>query len=51
VTSQEDAIHLRNEIKSFLLAGHETSASMLTWTVFQLTQNPDIAQKVIEEGQ
>ena len=44
------AVHLRDEIKSFLLAGHETSASMLTWTMFELTQNPGVAARVVEEG-
>jgi cytochrome P450 len=27
------------EIKTFLLAGHETSAAMLTFALFELTQN------------
>ena len=41
---------LRDEIKSFILAGHETSASMLTWTVYQLTQNPRCLEHVIAES-
>ena len=35
---EDVVLELRDQIKSFILAGHETSASMLTWTVYQLTQ-------------
>ena len=28
---------VRDQIKTFMLAGHETSASMLTWTLYELT--------------
>ncbi|KAK9909425.1 hypothetical protein WJX75_002020 [Coccomyxa subellipsoidea] len=38
------------EIKTFLLAGHETSAAMLTWTLYELTQRPDALAKVREEA-
>ncbi len=34
------------EIKTFLLAGHETSAAMLTWTLYELTQNDEAMAKV-----
>lgn len=34
------------EMKTILLAGHETSAAMLTWTLLELTRNPDCLQKV-----
>lgn len=35
------------EIKTILLAGHETSAAMLTWTLLELTRDPDSLEKVI----
>jgi Cytochrome P450 len=38
------------EIKTFLLAGHETSAAMLTWTLYELTQHPDALAKVGQRG-
>ena len=44
--SAELEVQLCYEIKTFLLAGHETSAAMLTWTLYQLTQHPDCLAKV-----
>ena len=41
---------LRDEIKTFLLAGHETSASMLTWSLYELTQNPECMERAVAEG-
>ena len=35
------------EMKTILLAGHETSAAMLTWTLLELTRNPECMQKVV----
>eukprot|EP01134_Creolimax_fragrantissima_P005089 CFRG5089T1 len=43
-------LQLRDEFKSFILAGHETSASMLTWCLYECTQNPDVLQKLIAES-
>ena len=34
------------EIKTILLAGHETSAAMLTWSLMELTRNPEALRKV-----
>ena len=32
--------------QTFLLAGHETSAAMLTWSVYEMSRNPEIGKKV-----
>ena len=34
------------EVKTLLLAGHETSASMLTWSVYELLHDPASAEQV-----
>eukprot|EP00878_Enallax_costatus_P010688 GHUV01011164.1.p1 GENE.GHUV01011164.1~~GHUV01011164.1.p1 ORF type:complete len:444 (+),score=85.72 GHUV01011164.1:334-1665(+) len=34
------------EIKTFLLAGHETSAAMLMWSVYELTRHPQQREQV-----
>lgn len=38
------------EVKTFLLAGHETSAAMLSWSLYELTQNPHCMAKVQGEA-
>lgn len=40
----------RDEIKTFMLAGHETSAAMMTWTLYELMHNPFLVNKIREEG-
>lgn len=42
---------LRDEIKSFILAGHETSAAMMTWTLYECMGNPHIVQQLRKEAQ
>lgn len=37
---------IRDEMKTFVLAGHETSASMLNWSLFELMENSDLMSKV-----
>ncbi len=41
---------VRDEVKTFILAGHETSASMLAWTLYELTNNPECLEKVRAEA-
>jgi cytochrome P450 len=40
---------LRDEVMTFLLAGHETTALALSWTWYLLARNPEAEQKLHEE--
>lgn len=40
---------LRDEVLTLFLAGHETTASALTWAIYFLTQHPEAAHKMAEE--
>ena len=40
---------LRDEIMTFLLAGHETTAVSLSWTWYLLSEHPEVAQKLRQE--
>ena len=37
---------LRDDLLSMLVAGHETTGSVLTWTMYLLEQNPSAMAKV-----
>jgi cytochrome P450 len=41
---------LRDEVMTALLAGHETSASALTWTFLELSRHPEADQRMLGEG-
>ncbi len=45
-----DATAVRAEIVTFLVAGHETVASALTWALVLLGTHPDIADRVAQEA-
>jgi cytochrome P450 len=47
--SQMSDKQLRDEVLTFLLAGHETTALALTWTCYLLSQHPEIESKLHEE--
>jgi beta-ring hydroxylase len=40
---------LRDDLMTMLIAGHETSAAVLTWTFYLLAQNPGVVTKLQEE--
>jgi cytochrome P450 len=37
---------LRDEVMTLFLAGHETTANALGWTIYLLTQHPDIGERL-----
>ena len=43
------ATQLKDEIQTFLLAGHDTTANNLAWTVYLLSRYPEVKRRVIEE--
>jgi cytochrome P450 len=40
---------LRDEIMTLFLAGHETTANALTWTLYLISENRKVEDKIIEE--
>lgn len=41
-------IEVFDSIMTFLLAGHETTASCLSWTLYELCNNPDLCKRINE---
>ena len=40
---------LRDDLMTMLIAGHETTAAVLTWTFYELTQQPELMARVQKE--
>lgn len=55
LVKQSDEVHamsdelLRDEVMTLLLAGHETTANTLSWTLYCLANAPDVVEKMREE--
>jgi cytochrome P450 len=45
-----DDQQLRDEIITMILAGHETTANLLSWTFHLLSKHPDVERRVREEA-
>lgn len=47
----EEGFHrfMRDMVLNFLIAGRDTTAQAITWTLFELAQSPNIVQKVRDE--
>lgn len=41
---------IRNEVVTFMLAGHETTASALTWAWYLIAQHPEVEEKLEAEA-
>lgn len=48
---QLDDENIRNQVVTFLVAGHETTSSLLSFTIHALTQNPEVMAKAVKEVQ
>jgi cytochrome P450 len=48
-TAMDDQ-QLRDEVITMVLAGHETTANLLSWTFRLLSQHPDVARRAREEA-
>ncbi len=47
--SRSDLNQMISEVKTFILAGHETSASMINYTVVEIIRRKDILQRILGE--
>jgi cytochrome P450 family 97 subfamily B polypeptide 3 len=44
-----DNKQLRDDLMTMLIAGHETTAAVLTWALFELARNPEIMKQAQDE--
>src|SRR6266851_7609913 len=48
--AQLDDINIRYQINTFLIAGHETTSGLLSYTLYALLKHPDMLKKAYEEA-
>ncbi|KAJ3080109.1 hypothetical protein HK102_003297, partial [Quaeritorhiza haematococci] len=48
-TEKQRAKQLRDEVVTLMIAGHETTANLLNWTLYELTKHPDVLRRAREE--
>jgi cytochrome P450/NADPH-cytochrome P450 reductase len=46
---QLDDVNIRYQINTFLIAGHETTSGLLSYTIYALLKHPDILKEAYEE--
>src|SRR6266581_4136247 len=47
--TQLDDVNIRYQINTFLIAGHETTSGLLSYTLYALLKHPDVLKKAYEE--
>lgn len=47
--TQLDDVNIRYQINTFLIAGHETTSGLLSYTLYALLKHPEILQKAYDE--
>lgn len=48
-TGTMSELQIRDEIMTFMMAGHETVTSSISWTLIELGKNPDYIKRIREE--
>src|SRR6266851_4725607 len=48
--AQLDDINIRYQINTFLIAGHETTSGLLSYTLYALLKHPDVLKKAYQEA-
>lgn len=41
--------NIRDQVVTFLIAGHDTTANTIAWCLYQLSRNPEIQAKILQE--